>query len=86
MGKSALTSIMYKPSNELSEVLGSSDSLPKTQVIKKVWEYIKANNLQDPKEKRYIMNDSKLKKVFGNEDRTFMMKISGHLSKNLTRE
>ena len=53
------------PSPELAEVLGSSDPISRPEVMKKVWEYIKKNNLQNPQNKREINADDKLKKVFG---------------------
>jgi upstream activation factor subunit UAF30 len=53
---------------ELSEELGSvigSAAVPRTEVIKKLWVYIKKHGLQDPKNKRNILADDKLKAVFG---------------------
>ncbi|CAL8462195.1 g1726 [Coccomyxa elongata] len=47
----------------LQEFLGET-SMPRTEVVKKMWEYIKANNLQNPKNKRKIILDDKLKKIF----------------------
>ena len=52
------------PSAELAAVIGASP-LPRTEVTKKIWDYIKKNNLQDPANKRMINADEKLKKVFG---------------------
>jgi len=61
------------------------DPIPRTEVTKKVWEYIKKNNLQDPKEKRNINADAKLEKVFGGKKTVNMFEmtklINGHLSK-----
>ena len=51
-----------QPSNELAAVVGSAP-LPRTEVVSKVWEYIKANNLQNPANKREILADDKLKAV-----------------------
>jgi upstream activation factor subunit UAF30 len=50
-------------SPQLAEFLGVS-SMPRTQVVKKIWEYIKENNLQDPKNKRRILLDDKLQTIF----------------------
>ena len=50
-------------SNELGEVVGSKP-LPRTEIIKKIWEYIKKNNLQDKKNRRMINADAKLKPLF----------------------
>lgn len=48
---------------ELAAIVGG-DQMPRTQVIKKLWEYIRANNLQNPKDKREILNDEVLQKAF----------------------
>jgi chromatin remodeling complex protein RSC6 len=52
------------PSAELAELIGSSP-VPRTQVTKKLWDYIKKNKLQDPANKRNINADAKLKPIFG---------------------
>ena len=52
-----------KPSAELAAVVGA-DPLPRTQVISKLWEYIKKHDLQDPANRRMINADDKLKEVF----------------------
>jgi upstream activation factor subunit UAF30 len=52
------------PSIELAAVV-DAPALPRTEVTKKIWEYIKQNNLQDVANKRMINADEKLKKVFG---------------------
>ncbi|MBK4735923.1 SWIB/MDM2 domain-containing protein [Noviherbaspirillum pedocola] len=69
------------PSKELAAVIGSSP-LPRTEVTKKVWEYIKKNNLQDPTNKRNINADDKLRPIFG-KDQVSMFEMtklmSGHL-------
>ncbi len=69
-------------STELAAVIGSTP-VPRTEVTKKVWEYIKANNLQDAANKRNINADAKLKPIFGKDQVTMfeMTKlISAHLS------
>lgn len=53
-----------QPSPELGAIVGN-DKLPRSEVISKVWVYIKAHNLQNPENKREILADEKLKKVFG---------------------
>ena len=57
-----------QPSNELAAVVGSTP-LPRTEVVSKVWEYIKANNLQNPANKREILADEKLRAVFSGRTR-----------------
>ncbi len=52
------------PSPELAALVGSTP-LPRTQVVKKVWEHIKAAGLQDPANKRMINADAKLEPIFG---------------------
>ena len=71
-----------QPSNELAAVVGSSP-LPRTEVVSKVWEYIKANNLQNPENKREILADDKLRPVFG-KDKVTMFEMNKYLAKHLT--
>lgn len=59
-----------KPSAALAELVGSSP-LPRTQVVKKLWAYIKKNDLQDKKNRRNINPDTKMSAVFGKK--TFSM-------------
>lgn len=71
-----------KVSGELAAVVGAGP-MPRSEVVKKLWEYIKKNKLQDEKNKRTINADDKLKKVFGrNSVNMFEMTkiVSGHLS------
>ncbi len=53
-----------QPSADLAAITGS-DPLPRSQVVSKVWDHIRKNNLQNPQNKREILADDKLKKVFG---------------------
>jgi chromatin remodeling complex protein RSC6 len=57
------------PSKELAAVIGP-DSMPRTEITKKLWDYIKANGLQNPTNKRNIIADSKLELVFGKPEVT----------------
>ena len=52
------------PSAELAAVIGS-EAVPRTEVTKKIWEYIKKHNLQDASNKRNINADAKLRPIFG---------------------
>ena len=78
-------SAVMKPMNvsaELAEVIGKGP-MPRSEVVKKLWVYIKKNNLQDTKNKRNINADDNLKKVFGKPTANMfeMQKlISKHLS------
>lgn len=69
------------PSPELAEIVGS-DKLPRSDVVKKVWDYIKANDLQNPKDKREILADDKLEKVFGRKKAT-MFEMNKYISAHL---
>lgn len=69
------------PSAALAEVVGTSP-LPRTQVVKKLWAYIKRNGLQDVKNKRNINADAKLKAVFG-KGTVSMFEMTKLVSKHL---
>ncbi len=71
------------PSPALAAVVGNKD-LPRTEVVKKVWEYIKKNKLQDAKEKRNINADANLQKIFGGKKQVSMFEMAKHLSKHLS--
>ena len=72
-----------QPSNELAAVVGSSP-LPRTEVVSKVWDYIKANNLQNPENKREILADEKLRAVFGGKDKVSMFEMNKHFAQHLS--
>lgn len=66
------TSALMKPltpQGPLAAIVGSAP-LPRGQVVAKVWDYIRANNLQKPTDKRVITADAKLKPVFGKDEAT----------------
>src|SRR5262249_39656525 len=67
-----------QPSADLAAITGSSP-LPRSQVVSKVWDHIRKNNLQNPQNKREILADDKLKKVFGGKDRVSMFEMNKHL-------
>ncbi len=80
------TSYFMKPmtlSADLEAVVGKGP-MPRSEVVKALWVYIKKNNLQDPKAKRNIIADANLKKVFGGKDVVNMFEmtklVSAHLS------
>ena len=70
------------PSNELAAVIGP-EAVARTEVIKKIWDYIKANGLQDATNKRAINADAKLKPVFG-KDQITMFELAGLIGKHLS--
>ena len=63
------------PSAVLAEVVGSKP-IPRTEIVKKIWEYIKKNNLQDKKNRRMINADGKLKEVFGGKTQISMFELA----------
>ena len=71
-----------QPSADLAAVVGNS-AMPRTEVTKKVWDYIKANGLQDQTNKRMINADAKLKKVFGGKDQVSMFEMTKLISNHL---
>ena len=70
------------PSADLAAITGS-DPLPRSQVVSKMWDYIRSNKLQNPENKREIVADDKLRKIFGT-DRCSMFEMNKHLSKHLS--
>ena len=71
-----------QPSAALSEVVGSKP-IPRTEVTKKLWAYIKKNGLQDKKNKRMIKADESLKPVFGGKATVNMFEMTKLVSKHL---
>ena len=70
------------PSADLGAVVGTK-GLPRTEVVKKLWIYIKANKLQDSKNKRMINADAKLKPIFGGKAQVSMFDMAKLISKHL---
>ena len=70
------------PSSTLASVVGSSP-LPRTEVTKKIWDYIKKNKLQDSANKRLINADEKLKQVFGGKKQVSMFEMTKLVSNHL---
>jgi chromatin remodeling complex protein RSC6 len=70
------------PSAALAEVVGSKP-IPRTEVTKKLWAYIKKNKLQDAKNKRMIKADESLKTVFGGKATVNMFEMTKLVSKHL---
>jgi len=62
-------------SDELAAVVGNKP-LPRTEIVKKIWDYIKKNGLQDKNNKRMINTDDKLKKVFDGKNQISMFEIA----------
>lgn len=73
----------WKPSKALAGIVGTS-ALPRTQVVKKLWLYIKKHKLQDQKNRRMIIADAKLKLVFKGKAKVNMFEMTKLVSKHLT--
>jgi len=73
-----------QPDDALAAVVGK-DPLPRTEVTKRIWDYIRQNNLQDPNDKRTIRADAKLKAIFDGKDSVTMFEltklVNAHLKK-----
>ena len=72
-----------KVSEELATVVGGGP-MPRSEVVKKLWVYIKKNNLQDQANKRNINADANLKKVFGGKATVSMFEMTKLVSKHLS--
>ena len=70
------------PSPALAEVIGNKP-VPRTEVTKKLWAYIKKNGLQDPKNRRMIRADAALKPVFGGKAQVNMFEMTKLVGKHL---
>jgi upstream activation factor subunit UAF30 len=70
-----------QPSAQLGEVVGAKP-LPRTEIVKKIWEYIRKNKLQDSKNRRMINADAKLKPIFG-KDQISMFELAKVVNKHV---
>ena len=80
-GKNAAFMKEMTPSPALAEVIGAK-AVPRTEVVKKLWQYIKKNNLQDAKERRQINADEKLRPIF-KRDQVSMFEMTKLVNKHL---
>ena len=81
------TSAFMQPVNvsaDLAAIVGTGP-MPRTEIIKKIWDYIKKNNLQDPTNKRNINPDDKLAKVFGSKNAVDMFQMTKLVSKHIVK-
>jgi len=72
-----------QPSEDLAQVIGNKP-IPRTEVVKKLWAYIRKNGLQDAKERRMINADDKLKPVFGGKKQVSMFEMTKLVNKHLS--
>lgn len=85
MSKKPASSAFMKPmkvSPELAKIVGHGP-MPRTEVMKKLWEYIKKHRLQDPKNKRNIIPDQNLSQVFGSSQPINMFKMTSKVFNHL---
>jgi len=64
-----------QPDDALAEIVGT-EPLPRTEVTKKMWDYIRKHSLQDPQDKRMIRADLKLRPIFGGRERVSMFELT----------
>ena len=85
MAAKKVNAALSKPlevSADLAEIVGKGP-MPRTEVVKKIWDYIKKNNLQNPKNKRNILADAKLQKVFAGKKEVSMFEMTKLVSAHL---
>lgn len=71
-----------EPDEELGKIVGTQ-AQPRTQMIKRIWEYIRSHRLQDAKDKRMIVPDEPLAELFDGKKRVSMFEISGMLNRHV---
>ena len=81
-GRSPALSKPVKPDEALAAVVGS-DELPRPEVVKKIWDYIKAEGLQDPTNRRMINADDKLRPIFDGKQQVNMFEMTKLVSKHM---
>ena len=81
-GKANALQKPLQPSEELAAVVGGPAPLARAEAVSKVWDYIKSNNLQNPQDRREILADEALRKIFG-KDKVTMFEMNKHLAQHL---
>ena len=76
---------LVTPSPDLAHVVGSQP-LSRGEAMKRVWDYIKKHDLQDPENKRRIRADDNLRTVFGGNDSLSMFEMTAYISKHLNKQ
>jgi upstream activation factor subunit UAF30 len=84
--KKKINSLMqlFIPSEALSAIVGPNP-IARTEIVKKIWEYIKKNKLQDKKNRRMINADEKLRPVFGNKEQVSLFDLAKCLGKHIKK-
>jgi chromatin remodeling complex protein RSC6 len=73
-----------QPDDKLAAVVGAEPK-PRTEITKKIWDYIKANNLQDPQNKRMINADAKLGPIFGGKSQVSMFEMTKLVNQHIKK-
>ncbi len=73
-----------QPDEKLAEIIGT-EPVPRTEVTKKLWDYIRGHNLQDPSNKTFIKADEKLKQVLDGRDRVSMFEMTKLVFNHVTQ-
>lgn len=81
--KASGISAPVKLSGELSAIVGA-ESLPRSELTKRIWDYIKKHGLQDSKDKRQINADDKLKPIFGGKSQVSMFEMTKLVNKHVS--
>jgi upstream activation factor subunit UAF30 len=72
-----------QPDEKLAEIIGH-DPIPRTEVTRRLWDYIRGRNLQDPSNKTFIKTDDKLKQVLDGKDRVSMFEMTKLVFRHVT--
>jgi chromatin remodeling complex protein RSC6 len=81
-GRSGALMRPVQPDDKLAAIVGSQPQ-PRTEITKKVWDHIKANNLQDPQNRRVIRADAKLKPIFDGKGEVDMFELTRQVNKHI---
>jgi chromatin remodeling complex protein RSC6 len=81
-GRSGALMRPVQPDDTLAAIVGSNPQ-PRTEITKKVWDHIKANDLQDPKNRRVIRADAKLRPLFDGESEVDMFELTRKVNKHI---
>lgn len=83
-GRASALQQPVQPDAKLAEVVGSNPQ-PRTEITKKIWEYIKSNNLQNPSNKRSIRADAKLRPIFDGKDEVDMFEMTRLVNQHIQK-
>lgn len=72
-----------QPDDVLAAVVGD-EPLPRTELTRRMWDYIKSHDLQDPDDRRVVRSDATLKRVFGQKSRVTMFEIARYMNEHVS--